>query len=51
MDDLTTSELDQLLAVFRDQSLQILEEMGHDLLALESNPVADVPGSLDMTDG
>src|SRR5438270_3379755 len=38
MDDLTTSELDQLLAVFRDQSLQILEEMGHDLLALESNP-------------
>ncbi len=38
MDDLTTSELDQLLAVFRDQSLQILEEMGHDLLTLESNP-------------
>jgi two-component system chemotaxis sensor kinase CheA len=38
MDDLTTSELDQLLAVFRDQSLQILEEMGHDLLALESDP-------------
>ena len=38
MSDMTTSELDQLLAVFRDQSLQILEEMGHDLLALESNP-------------
>ncbi len=38
MGDLTTSELDQLLAVFRDQSLQILEEMGQDLLALESNP-------------
>lgn len=38
MGDLTTSELDQLLAVFRDQSLQILDEMGHDLLALESNP-------------
>lgn len=37
MDDLTRAELDQLLAVFRDQSLQILEEMGHDLLALESN--------------
>jgi two-component system chemotaxis sensor kinase CheA len=37
MDDLTRAELDQLLAVFRDQSLQILEEMGQDLLALESN--------------
>ena len=36
MDDLTRAELDQLLAVFRDQSLQILEEMGQDLLALES---------------
>ena len=36
MDDLTKAELDQLLAVFRDQSLQILEEMGSDLLALES---------------
>lgn len=36
MDDLTKAELDQLLAVFRDQSLQILEEMGHDLLTLES---------------
>jgi len=37
MDDLTRAELDQLLAVFRDQSLQILEEMGHDLLALEAS--------------
>ena len=37
MDGLTTSEFDQLLAVFRDQSLQILEEMSHDLLALESD--------------
>src|SRR4030095_6906518 len=37
MDDLTKAELDQLLAVFRDQSLQILEEMSHDLLALESS--------------
>ena len=37
MDDLTKQELDQLLAVFRDQSLQILEEMSHDLLALESS--------------
>jgi two-component system, chemotaxis family, sensor kinase CheA len=36
MDDLTRAELDQLLAVFRDQSLQILEEMAQDLLALES---------------
>src|SRR5262245_27256755 len=37
MDDLTKAELDQLLAVFRDQSLQILDEMGNDLLALESD--------------
>ena len=36
MDDLTRAELAQLLAVFRDQSLQILDEMGSDLLALES---------------
>ena len=36
MDDLTRAELDQLLEVFRDQSLQILEEMSVDLLALES---------------
>ena len=36
MDDLTRAELDQLLAVFRDQSLQILDEMSTDLLALES---------------
>lgn len=36
MDELTPAELDQLMAVFRDQSLQILEEMNHDLLALES---------------
>ncbi|MEK6323236.1 MAG: chemotaxis protein CheA [Acidobacteriota bacterium] len=37
MDDLTKAELDQLLGVFRDQSLQILEDMGHDLLTLESS--------------
>ncbi len=37
MDDFTKGELDQLLAVFRDQSLQILEEMGQDLLRLESS--------------
>ena len=36
MDELTRAELEQLLAVFRDQSLQILEEIGQDLLALES---------------
>jgi two-component system chemotaxis sensor kinase CheA len=36
MDDLTREELEQLIGVFRDQSLQILEEMSHDLLALES---------------
>lgn len=36
MDDLTKAELEQLLAVFRDQSLHIIEEMGNDLLALES---------------
>src|SRR5262245_48076304 len=36
MDDLTRAELDQLLAVFRDQTLQIVEEMSLDLLALES---------------
>lgn len=36
MDDLTRAEMDQLLAVFRDQSLQILDEMGNDLLALET---------------
>jgi two-component system chemotaxis sensor kinase CheA len=36
MDDLTKEELEQLFGVFRDQSLQILEEMSHDLLALES---------------
>jgi two-component system chemotaxis sensor kinase CheA len=40
MDDLTRAELDQLLDVFRDQSLQILEEMSVDLIALESG-VAD----------
>jgi two-component system, chemotaxis family, sensor kinase CheA len=38
MDDLTKAELDQLLGVFRDQALQILEEMGYDLLSLESRP-------------
>jgi two-component system chemotaxis sensor kinase CheA len=36
MDELNSKELDQLFAIFRDQSLQILEEMIHDLLAVES---------------
>lgn len=36
MNDLTNTELEQLLAVFREQTLLIIEEMSHDLLALES---------------
>ena len=36
MDDFTREELDQLFAVFRDQSLTILDEMSQDLLLLES---------------
>ena len=36
MHDLNKTELDQLLAIFRDESLQILDGMGHDLLAVES---------------
>src|ERR1041384_1694083 len=36
MDDLTRAELDQLLAGYRDQTLQIVEEMSLDLLVLES---------------
>lgn len=36
MNDRDKQELDLLLAVFRDQTLQILDEMGQDLLALES---------------
>lgn len=36
MDDKAKREFDELLAVFRDQSMQILDEMSHDLLALES---------------
>jgi two-component system chemotaxis sensor kinase CheA len=37
MDDLTKEELEQLLAVFRDQALGILEEMVQDLLSLEAD--------------
>ena len=36
MDDSTREELEQLYAVFRDQSLTILDEMSQDLLLLES---------------
>src|SRR5262245_55092894 len=41
MDDLSKEELEQLLGVFRDQSLQILEEMDQELLTLESAGVTD----------
>jgi two-component system chemotaxis sensor kinase CheA len=41
MDDLSKEELEQLFGVFRDQSLQILEEMDHELLALESSGLSD----------
>jgi two-component system chemotaxis sensor kinase CheA len=41
MGELKSIELDQLLEIFRDQSLQIVEEMGHDLLALESGTADD----------
>lgn len=36
MGELKSIELDQLLEIFREQSLQIVDEMSHDLLALES---------------
>ncbi|HWP41660.1 MAG TPA: chemotaxis protein CheA [Blastocatellia bacterium] len=36
MDEFSKEELDQLHAVFRDQSLQILDDLGQDLLRLES---------------
>lgn len=38
MDELTKEELDQLLSVFRDQALGILEEMSQDMLSLEVDP-------------
>src|SRR5215475_14946823 len=41
MDDLSKEELEQLLGVFRDQSLLILEEMDQELLTLESAGVTD----------
>lgn len=36
MDDFSREEMEQLFAVFRDQSLHILDEMCEDLLAVES---------------
>ncbi len=41
MGELKSIELDQLLGIYREQSLQIVEEMGHDLLALESGAADD----------
>ena len=41
MGELRSIELDQLLGIFREQSLQIVDEMGHDLLALESGTADD----------
>ncbi|HET9528921.1 MAG TPA: chemotaxis protein CheA [Blastocatellia bacterium] len=39
MDEFSREELEQLYSVFRDQSLQILDDMGEDLLALESRGI------------
>src|SRR5215813_12913356 len=47
MDDLSKEELEQLMGVFRDQSLQILEEMDQELLTLESAGVTDVAHQLE----
>src|SRR6185369_6166344 len=41
MGELKSIELDQLLEIYREQSLQIVDEMGHDLLALESDAADD----------
>jgi two-component system chemotaxis sensor kinase CheA len=41
MGELKSIELDQLLGIYREQSLQIVDEMGHDLLALESGTADD----------
>jgi two-component system chemotaxis sensor kinase CheA len=37
MDDLSNEELEQLLGVFREQALTVLEDMSQDILALEHN--------------
>jgi two-component system, chemotaxis family, sensor kinase CheA len=39
MDELSKEELEQLLEVFREQSVRILDEMANDLLALEAGAV------------
>ena len=39
MDELSKEELEQLLDVFREQSVRILDEMGNDLLALEAGAI------------
>ncbi len=44
MDDFNKDELEQLIAVFRDQSLHILDEMSQDLLILEAK--GEAPESL-----
>lgn len=41
MGELKSIELDQLLDIFREQSLQIVDEMSQDLLALESRTADD----------
>lgn len=41
MGELKSIELDELLGVYREQSLQIVDEMGDDLLALESGAADD----------
>ncbi|HEY6331716.1 MAG TPA: Hpt domain-containing protein, partial [Blastocatellia bacterium] len=38
MDDFTNDELEQLMAVFKDQAGMILDEMSHNLLLLEADP-------------
>jgi two-component system, chemotaxis family, sensor kinase CheA len=41
MEDFSKEEMEQLMSVFRDQSLQILEDMCQDILALESQGWSD----------
>ncbi len=41
MDELSREELDQLMSVFRDQALGIIEEMIQDLLLLEGDRIDD----------
>jgi two-component system, chemotaxis family, sensor kinase CheA len=41
MGELNSIDLDQLLEIFREQSLQIVDEMSHDLLGLESGTADD----------